>query len=185
MRARDVLMLFTAGLCGFLGSLISGRLQPARAESPETVRASRVELVGASGKPRAILSLNSRGSEPTLSFFTEDGKEVASVGLSSDLPMIRFRGTDGKLRAAFQLTARQRPVIGLGDETWEGRVILGAIEGDAPSLGSGDTDWGLSFTGAPPDRAQAVIGLMHSLSGRSFSGTLAVQDSKGKVFRAP
>jgi hypothetical protein len=140
--------------------------------------------VDTSGRPRAVLALNTSGSEPTLSFLTEGGKEVVSLGLSSDLPMMHFLGTDGKVRAVFQLTPRQRPVIGMGDETWEGRIMLGAIEGDAPSIGS-QPDWGLVFTGVPPDHVQAQIGLKHGLTSRSFAGALAVQDSKGKIFRAP
>lgn len=177
-------MLFAAACCGFLGGLIPGRLQPVRAASSEAVRTSKVELVDASGKPRAVLALNTSGSEPTLSFLTEGGKEVVSFGLSNDLPMMHFRGTDGKLRAVFQLTPRQRPVIGLGDENWEGRIMLGAIEGDAPAIGD-QPDWGLVFTGAPPGHALAQIGLKHGLMSRLFSGTLAVQDSKGKIFRVP
>ncbi len=83
------------------------------------------------------------------------------------------------------MSGAQRPTIELSDELWQGRVTLGAVEGDyLPS--SSNADWALEFTGPEvPSHILAGIGLLHDISNPSLSGVLTVTDSRGKVFRVP
>jgi|HubBroStandDraft_1064217.scaffolds.fasta_scaffold164161_2 hypothetical protein len=178
---RKISTIAATMLCGFAGGWVATQFQPTAAASDKAIKASRFELVDTSGRIRAVLGMHDGLDVPVLWFLTRSGQEVASIGLSSSLPSIRFMGVDGRPRAVFCLTAGQRPLIALGDERWEGRIKLGAIEEDASPHGA---DWGLEFTGAVPSHVLAGMGLVRD-SGGQFLGTLTVEDGKGKTFRAP
>jgi len=166
---------------GLIGGWVATQFQPTASAASDAIRASRIELADASGRTRAVLGMGENGQDPMLWFLTQSGRQVASIGLSNSLPSMRYTGPDGRPRAVFQLTPGQRPQIGMGDEHWEGRIMLGAIGDDAPST---TTDWGLEFTGAVPSHVLAGMGIVRGPSG-GFLGTLTVQDGKGKTFRAP
>lgn len=177
-------MLVLAAAFGFLGGSVSTRLQSVAAATGEVLRTTRVEFVDASGLCRAILGVDSNNRKVLLSFISKDGKTAASLGLASDdLPFLDLNGTDGKTRATLRLSEKSRPLFSMGDETWEGRIMLGAIENDFRSTSR--TDWGLQFTGPSPMRLPASIGMIWDSASNSFSGTLTVHDVRGKVLKAP
>jgi hypothetical protein len=184
MKVARMLTPFIATFCGFLGGSLVTLIRPvAVASADNIVKASRLELVDDAGRIRATLGFGGAGHQPLLTFFSESGKDMTSVGLSDDLPVLRFRGTDGKTRAIFRLTASERPQLAMGDDRWEGRVMLGAIEGDY--LPSQDrADWALKFSRPEVPHVMAGIGLLHD-SGSSYSGMITVLDGKGHSFRFP
>jgi hypothetical protein len=171
--------LLAAGF-GLLGGSTAIRLQSARA-ADDIVRTSRVELLDPTGKPRAILGIDNDKGEVLLSFLSRDGKTLASLGLTSDrLPALKLNGGNGKARAVLQLSDKERPLLGMSDDEWEGRVLLGAIEDDLPTA---TTDWGLRFTA--PGGSLASIGAIRDRTSQSLSGILLVRASSGKAFKAP
>jgi hypothetical protein len=179
VKARDLAMLILSAGCGFLGALIASRSSPAAAAASDVVRTSRVELVDASGTARAVLTLDSRTREPQLSFMNSGGKMAASFGLlSGGLPAMSLIGSDGAVRGIFQLTSNQLPTLAMGDSGWEGRILLGAIEGDVPSSKS---DWALQFRGSGQVPVLSSIGMIRNPNTELLSGVLGVHDAKGKT----
>jgi hypothetical protein len=67
----------------------------------------------------------------------------------------------------------------MSDEKWEGRVMLGFVENDAPD--AADADWALRFR--YPDRA--LIGVLRDPITGSLNGTLILSDGKKQLLRVP
>ena len=183
MKFKEIVMLALAAGCGFLGGLAATRLRSVAVQTSNIVRTPRVELMDASGRRRAILGMDSQDRQASLSFLTQDGKTVASFGVGGTLPFIHLFGVDGKNRAALTLTTLERPYLALGDEIREGRVVLGAFEGDVVPADKAQTRWGLVFMGAGLGPI-ASIGMIPNRANQSFSGTLFVSNPKGS-FRVP
>ena len=182
---RDFGVVALSLISGFGGGMLSIRSQPVIAGSQEPVRASRFELVDGSGKTIAFWGMDSHQCT-SLAFTGGTKNEVAVLGLSGFNAFLHLNGADGKPRARLQVGWHEKPFLNLGDEVWQGRVSLGFIAGDAP--GPEDDTWGLVF-GAPPadrgHRVRAAIGYSKSPSGRGWDGSVALEDSKGKIWKAP
>ena len=78
-----------------------------------------------------------------------------------------------------QLTERDQPLLGMGDDRWEGRVLLGMLQNDLGARG----DWGLQFTS--PGGPLASIGVIGDQRSQPLSGTLFIRNQNGKTFKAP
>ncbi len=172
--------LALAACCGFLGGVALTRIPTVTAAST-ALRISRLELTDPSGKVRAVLGFDSR-REPSLRFLTTAGAEIASVGLSSDLPEIRFGAPDEPPRLAMNLSRSMRPLISMGDTTKPTRILLGASEGDTAS---DVANWGLEFLGPGPIHTWAGIGLIMGRHGEVLRGSITAKDSDGHFFSAP
>jgi len=175
MKAGSVLAtLAVAALSAFLGGVIGSRSQ-VEAADPQTIRASRFELVNASGATVATWEVGS-GNEAHLRFLPVRGGAAVDIGVLPDgRPIVQMAGRDGKKRIVLELDQLDKPMLGMGDERWEGRVHLGFTEPDMPSP---DWDnWGLSFRGSS-ERPVAAIGMVKS--GTGSDGLLTIS---GKEIR--
>jgi hypothetical protein len=181
MTRREILILMLATVSGFFG----GRTAPDRsvkAADTAPVRATRFELVDASGKEVAFLGSDSQ-SNTVLAFEDENHHLVARFGLRGNgpvaSPFLDFAGKDGKPRLNMELGSMDRPIFALSDEKWEGRVLLGFIEGDYPDPTG--ADWALQFR--YPDFAS--IGVLRNPIDGSMSGVLALSNKKKLLLRVP
>jgi hypothetical protein len=179
---RNLSTLMAAVICGFISGSLSTRLSVNAAATPAVVRGSKFELVDDSGRQIAIWQGDQSGRS-ALSFLGSDQKEVITLGLQPDKsPILNMMGKEGKIRLTIRLGTGDKPVLGMGDEKWEGRVILGYIEPDVRS--ERDDDWGLLFRAPGLGSALASIGVTSGPS-LATSGHLAVRSSSGKQWSVP
>jgi hypothetical protein len=150
-----------AGVAGFLGGVF-GSQNRVQAASPQTIRASRFELINAAGATLAIWETGS-GNEAHLRFLPARGHAAVDVGVQPDgSPVIQMAGRDGKRRIVLALDQFDRPALGMGDERWEGRVVLGFKGSDVPDRA--EDDWGLSFMAFGSERPVAALGVVKANS---------------------
>lgn len=177
MKVRDALMIALSICGGFLGGSIASRPFQVDAAVDSPTKTGRLELVDATGKTRAMLAFDSRTQQPQLTFLNSEGKVLALFGLLSDVsPAMRLIGSDGIVRSTLELTPNQSPILGMGDQGWEGRIVLGAIEGHGAS---DQKDWALQFRAPGQVPILATIGMLRT-SRASLSGVLNVYDSRGR-----
>ena len=180
MSAKTVGMLALAGLCGFLGGLVSRWTERlSRPSSLQVVRAVRFELVGPNDKPLAYWGGSEKGI--VLAFTGMGTKELATFGLERGgrSPFVELAGNDGHPRAVLEVGYDDKPILGMSDANYEGRVILGATATDAPSP-LNDT-WALRFR-APERRDLAAIGMFGD-KGKLSGSVYANKD--GRIWSAP
>jgi hypothetical protein len=182
---REYLVLVLAVSFGFGGGILSTRFSVASAASPQTIRATRFELVDASG--RSIAFWGTDEYDQVIIAFTGGTKsELAAFGLLSGLRGgLRLSGVDTKPRAALVVGQDERPVLGLSDDKGRSRVSLGFITAD--SLDPHPDTWGLVFRapGESGHRARAAIGYTMNASGHGWDGSILLEDNAGKVWKAP
>jgi len=187
METLTRLLTFSvAVLIGFLGGAAFTQRHTADAAAPHTIRAHRFELVDDSGKVLGAWGKESSG-ETALCFFGpivgSGVKPLAALGVDTgQMPFLTLSGTDGRMRAALRVGWGERPFLAMGDEKWAHRVGLGFLAPDAPSLE--DENWGLVFT-APGRRILAGIGYGKDYIKGTLDGHISVENSEGKVWRAP
>ncbi len=181
MTMKGLVGLPLAAIFGFLGGIVSTRIQSVSAAASDTIRASRFELSSSSGKTVAEWGSDSQG-RTSLKFFRTNQREAVSVGLTEDeAPFVNLFGRDGKVRITLFLDKEGKPLLGMGDGILEGRVLLGSILHDVPS--SSDDDWGLLFRAPGLIHDFASIGVRSE--GASRSGGISVRTSSGKTWSAP
>lgn len=129
----------------------------------KVVRATRFELVTDSGTLGGVWEATAAGT--SLRLLRRDGGSGAELSLGRDeLPVFSLFGRDGKKRLVMELSSdQQKPMIGLGDDKWEGRVRLGFIPPDSrtPTW----DEWGLLLTPPGTERPAASIGIAPSKEG--------------------
>ena len=173
MNLKDVLMVVLAAGCGFLGGATVMWRQSVSwntsALNATVIRTSRIELVDASQRTRAVLGLDNVRQETTLSFFTTDGSRVISLGVKeSDMPFLRLMGADEVVRAQLRPTG-----LALGSGTRE-RVVLG--DGNGYS--------GLWLSDRSSESVIGALTMEWNNTGEPFPGSFVIRNSKGS-FRAP
>ena len=179
---RQLLTFSIAVFIGFLGGAVFTQRHTADAAAPQTVRATRFELVDDSGKVLGAWGRESNG-ETALSFLGRDAKPLAAFGVNSGRkPFLTLSGSDGRMRADLSVGWGERPILAMSDEKWEHRVKLGFLASDAPSLE--EETWGLVFT-APGRRILAGIGYGKDYTKGTLNGQISVRNSEGKTWRAP
>lgn len=180
MTQREFCTLSLATICGFIGGSVASWPHPVHAAS-DVVRASRFELVNESGGQIGVWGRDEEG-HASLAFTAKGGKNLAVFGVRSDAsPFLNMAGADGKVRLTLRLESGEKPLLGMGDETWEGRVLLGFVGQDTKSAGD---DWGLLFRAPGSVADLASIGVVSDSAGRR-SGTIAVRGSTGRRWSAP
>lgn len=179
MTLKDIWALSLAAACGFLGGTAANPSKQAKAAAPDTVRAARFELVDQSGHPISVWERDHQG-RAVLAFEGKHGNQTIVLGLRPDAsPFLDMEGPDGRPHMTLRLDARGRPLLGMGDESWEGRVLLGFVAPDTPSKSD---DWGLLFR-APGSGTLASIGVVSDSTG-ARSGGLFVRTGTGEVWHA-
>ena len=145
MTGKELRMLSLATVCGFIGGSVANE-QPVKAAS-DILRASRFELVDESGRRIGVWGRDQAG-HTAIAFTGKGGNELAALGVRSDCyPFLDMAGADGKVRVTLRLESGDKPLLGMGDEKWEGRVLLGSIAHDTSEPSD---EWGLLFRGPVP-----------------------------------
>lgn len=142
MRLRDSFVILAACAAGYFGGLLSSSTSVSAA-APDVVRATRFELVNAMGNPVESWQVDGKGEAHMQ--FVHGQRAQATFGTSADgRPFLRMAGRDGKSRVVMELDQADKPVLGMGDEQWEGRLQLGFISPDTFPYSDWD-HWGLLF----------------------------------------
>jgi hypothetical protein len=71
----------------------------------------------------------------------------------------------------------------LSDKSWEGKVILGSLPGDAPPFNA--DDWGLQFRAPEGMTHFAGIGMIRDHDSGHMAGRLWLLDGHGKPWSIP
>jgi len=158
-------------------------VHPAELSPGRAIRSTRFELVGPSGQTVAVWGQDDFRNT-VLTFQDERSHAVAKFGVhnsgSDKSPFLAFTASDGKPRVNIQLAEpMERPSIVLGDEHWEGRVMLGFIPTDYPS--PEDSEWGITFM--HPNVAS--IGVWRDPKDGSLGGNLFISDGRGHSLHYP
>ncbi len=173
-------------LSAFLGVVVGAiiaRGGPSSSAAPAVVRASRFELVDDSGNTAGIWGKDSQG-QIVLSFQGKSGAKLATFGFSSgEFPFLKLQGRDGKTRAVFCLYDDDKPLLGMSDGNFEGRVLLGFIQSDVSP--SKEDNWGLLFRNRAAGNPWASIGYVAGPEGQSPKGSISVRSGDGKQWSAP
>ena len=175
MNLNNIYSIALAGFTGLLGGLIgSGSRFDNSADI--AIRATRFELVNSAGTPVALWRAGD-GKAANLVFLSDHGVEILRVGVESDgRPSIRLAGRDRRDRIVISLDGADRPMIGMGDDKWQGRVHLGYLATDYPA-GNDPDNWGLLFRAAGSERTVTGVGLLSKEKGR-IEGFLTVSGKR-------
>jgi hypothetical protein len=161
MRTKSVYMLIAACVAGYIGGALSPQ-RAVKASTPEVVRATGFDLVDGSGKPVARWGLDS-GGEAHISFLSRGDIIGLDIGVLADgRPFLRMGGRDGKRRIVMELDQADKPMLGMGDERWDGRVHIGFMPPDTFPYSSWD-HWGVVLRA--PGSERTVVG-MGTVNGR-------------------
>jgi len=183
-RRLELVRFMGALLAGFVGGHIYPTSVPAVAAESTLLRAQRIEITDPSGKTVAYLA-STNGQDSALRFLDQKGREIAALGVrSGGSPFLNMLGSDSKVRLTLQLQGPEaRPLLGMSDSKWEGRVMLGFIQPDAPS--SSDDDWGLLFRAPQGSTNMASLAMIRDARSGRISAKLALLDENGKLWVAP
>jgi hypothetical protein len=154
MRLRDFIVILVACGAGYFGGIAS-RQSPVEAAAPDVIRATRFELVDSSGAPAATWESGPNGGTH-LSFLRANHAALEIAILPDGRPVLNMSGRDGKRRIVMELDQSDKPMLGMGDERWEGRVALGFMPPDTWPYSNWD-HWGLLFRAFGSEHA--VVGM--------------------------
>ena len=168
-------------IAGLVGGVLAVRLFPPRVEAaePNTVRATRFELVDKAGKVKAFLGYD--GTESVIAFLNRDGKIRTKLGMSPDLgyQMLTFLGADGRSRVSITTDTDGKPALNMGDENSESRVLLGFVPNDAPS--PKDDAWGLVFRQPGKFSDWAHIGTLRDATSGKIHASISISREDGRI----
>jgi hypothetical protein len=141
---KGILLIFAAAtLGGVVGSILTAQFTTAKAADTRTIAVH--ELVLLNDQNNKAASLTSVDGKSVLSFFDRSGKPDVEVGvdLRDGSRFLVFRGEKGSVTAAISSKPpHSEATLALGDDSWEGKVVLGAFQSDTPGMPQAD-DWGL------------------------------------------
>jgi hypothetical protein len=160
-----------SGVVGYFAGNTGAISHVEAAARPGTLRASRFELVNSGGASVATWSV--QGNEAHLRFLSGRGGDVpVDIGVLSDgRPFVSMAGRDGKRRIVLELDQHDKPILGMSDERWEGRLVLGFVE---PDTYTPEWDnWGLMFNPVGSEQAAASIGVLN-MNGSGPEGVLTL-----------
>jgi len=125
--------------------------------------------------------VDSKASQVHLCFLSKGGPIGFDVGVWLDgRPFIAMNGRDGKNRIAMGLDEANKPALGMSDERWQGRIVLGHKGSDTPDILDDPLDqWGLEFRPFGSERPVAAMGMTKG-GGDQTRGVLMVD---GKSIR--
>ena len=185
MKFRGLGVILLSLVCGYFGAWLERKAHSRDSSVSSVIRSQRFELVGPIGQTIGVWNLDEHGNT-ILTFLDGRSHAAASIGLrnmgpnSYSSPIMEFVASDGKPRIVIELQQpREQPTIGLGDERWEGRMMLGFIASDYVS--PEDSDWGLQFR--HPNLAS--MGVFRDAKNGMFRGSLFIADGRGHAFLYP
>jgi hypothetical protein len=185
---KDFAIVVLSVASGFGGGMLSMKSHVVEAADHQTIRATRFELVDASGKSIAFWGTD-QDDQLIIAFTGGTQSELAAFGLLSGLNGgLRISGIDATPRATLLVGYHERPSLSLYDEKGRGRVGLGFVTSHTPGPEEVAHDaWALEFyaTGQHGHREQAAIGYSKAASGLGWDGSIFLEDSKGKTWKAP
>lgn len=187
---KRIFTVVAAIVAGFLGGIVGTRIGGARDQI--VVRAHSFELLNDAGEVISFWGVDSAQSA-TLAFgsrrrglggarpqgvpagITNPDNQLLAIGLASaDEPMLKMRGTDGKIRASLYVAPYEKPFLLMEDETGP-RVLLGIEQSDTP--GPEDNNWSLLFL---PQRARIGMGTVKEGGQNYVVGTFFLNRNKVK-----
>ena len=159
MIIRNICGVLIACAAGYVGGMLTSRY-PVMASPPEVVRATRVELVSSAGT--TVASWESDSSGVHLRFPYRGDAIGLEMGVFADgRPFLSMGGRDGRKRLVMELDQADKPMLGMGDEKWEGRVVLGFMPPDTWPYSDWD-HWGLVFRGFGSEHAVVGMGMTNT-----------------------
>ncbi len=177
----STLLALGAGFAGGVFHTWSSQIQ-----APTAIRATRFDLVDASGNTVAFWTpnpaLSTGGDAGAALVFTDPrGVRRCELGMSggNSAPFLRFYGADRAERVGVMLGYKDDPAIFLRDSDGI-RATLGAAHGDAPS--PSEDQWGLSLR-ARKEGAGASIGFHRWWDG-AYDATVTLSDGAGRTWKA-
>jgi hypothetical protein len=188
MRASDIswntlatLTLLAVGggvIGGFVHSEITQTVS-AQTDSAKVIRAAAVELVDNAGNRVGFLGTDEKHNT-SLTFFDARGKSRAAFSLDGGTePRLQINGPDGGNLLTLGLGQSGKPQLIMSDHDFNGRVLLGIAEPDAPDPEWKYDTWVLRFAG---DRLK-TLATIAMRTGRS--GGVVVRDQSGREWRTP
>jgi|HubBroStandDraft_1064217.scaffolds.fasta_scaffold109846_2 hypothetical protein len=169
MKISSLYGMIAAFAAGYLGGVAASQ-RSVEASPAAAIRATKFELVDGSGTPVAVWEVSPRGGAHMRFLYNKGNAAGVDMGALSDgRPFLFMAGRDGKVRIALQLDQADKPMLGMGDERWEGRVHLGFMPPDTFPYSDWD-HWGLVFR---------AFGSEHALVGM---GTTNTHDSPAEPF---
>jgi hypothetical protein len=143
------IFIVAAFLGAFIGCILVGELRTVDAAGAAKLTVRELVIVDENNRPSA--SLTSVKGRTVLTFFAPTGKRQVELGFDAvrDLRFLNLLERTGT-RSNAALTSgppHSEGSLSLGDDFWEGKVVLGALRGDVvePADGPDTEDWGLAF----------------------------------------
>ena len=182
-RQKELLRIVAALTAGFVGGQFHSGSLSTSAASGDTFRARRFELTDDTGRVLAYWGSNA-GVGPSLHFLDPNGDELITLGLQGKVPLLNLAGPDSRIRATLRLEGDDlRPILGMGDDNWEGRLLLGALPSELSPPSS--REWGLILRG-PLSRARVVsVVAVRGVAEERVWGRIAVLDQRGAAATLP
>ena len=167
MRLTNLINVIVACAAGFLGGTLASRV-PVQAASPQVVRASGFELLDAAGRPVARWETDPKTKDAHLCFLAKRGGIGLDVGVFPDArPFLSMNGRDGKNRISIGLDQQDKPGLGMSDERWLGRVVLGRLGSDTPDIPDPTDTWVLQFRPFGTTRPITMMGMTNGGGGET------------------
>jgi len=187
---KQSILIAAALLAGFIGGLLGARVEHARqrAHPDQVIRARSFELVDEAGRQLSYWGIDKR-RDAVLAFggqwdskqhierfgeLTDPHNQGGVFGMVGGSPTLEFNGGDGTTRIRMNLSAFEKPLLWMGDETGK-RLALGVEHTDTPS--ADDNNWYLRFA---PDRAWIGMYVVREGGQQYVKGMLSVSTDKVK-----
>jgi hypothetical protein len=182
---KNAVMTVFALCAGLAGSALHGWMNT----NPETIRATRFEVVDPSG---TLLSFWGPDNDPRihastpkgtlLVFMNAKGQRGCELGsrTGDKGPTLNFYDRDSRERVTLALSGGDDPFLGFSSSRIEGTVMLGTIKGDVADDKPGDS-WGLRLRSG---NAWSSIAAYESLDGKHGAG-VHVRDEEGRYWNFP
>jgi hypothetical protein len=170
MRLTNALNVVAACVAGFLGGTLASQTR-VEAVSPQVVRASKFELLDATGVPVARWEVDPEKHQAHLCFVSKDGRVALDIGVqSASSPFLAMNGRDGKPRIDMGTGWMDKPALVMSDERWQGRIVLGHAGSDTPDILDDPRDqWGLEFRPFGSEMPVAIMGMARSSGNQTKS----------------
>jgi len=187
---KSILLIFAAAAVGGIaGSILTAQFTTAKAADTRTIAVHELVLLNDQNKKAA--SLTSADGESVLSFFDHNGKPGVEVGvdLRDGSRFLVFRGEQGSATVAISSKPpHSEATLELGDDSWEGKVVLGAFQSDTPGTPEAD-DWGLRLwrTGELYPAFDLLVPRknMGGQKGRQLRTSMSIRQQDGAYWSAP
>jgi hypothetical protein len=160
MKISNFYAIIAACAAGYMGGLLASQQSVKASAPPEVIRAMKFELVDGSGTPVGAWEFEP-GAGVSLRFMFNAKASFVIGNLADGHPFLAMSGRDGKRRIVMELDQSDKPMLGMGDERWEGRVHLGFIPPDTAPYSNWD-HWGLLFRARGSEHGVVGMGMTNT-----------------------